>query len=181
MKRWLLTGAAAAVVMIGFDAIRFQTQINSSTTRAGQLEQQVHEHEQLEQTRDRLMKAISAMREIDVKIARRCGAQLDVLATMRELSRLTPETVKLTSFTLQRAEGRLVGRLNGYAVEAEEAGQMEIDSFIRRLDDSPLFDRLVLGKVEMGIHRGRKGNRFDATFIAVEAPGVALAQGGEEQ
>jgi hypothetical protein len=64
-----------------------------------------------------------------------------------------------------------MGTLTGYAFQCEgEAKRTDLQTFVKRLRESPLYEDIVLGNVAMGSIGTLEGQRFEATFTAAAVP-----------
>ena len=89
---------------------------------------------------------------------------------MRELGRLTPESIRLRSVSVRRGKQRILGRIEGFAFEEGNSGRTDLESYIDRLRGSPLVLECGLDSVHMGMVDDRLGERFAANFEAVTMP-----------
>ena len=64
------------------------------------------------------------------------------------------------------------GHISGQAIRLRD--QTELEFFIEALKKSPLFDQVKLGTVRVGSFGGAIGERFDASFVTIPAPQVAV-------
>ena len=112
------------------------------------------------------------------------GEQADLRATFQELSRLTPESIKLNSMRLTRIKRIIKVQLYGRAIQPEvENDQTEVERFVAALTASPLFEEVNLRNVERSLFAGETGERFDASFQVILAPdpGAVQIASGEER
>jgi Tfp pilus assembly protein PilN len=183
LRQWMWSGAAVALVVVGFDAVRMGARLSDARQEEQNLEAAATELKALHQTHQTLNAALVAMGEMEVAIAEEVGARADLRAVLHELSRLTPESVRLNSMRLNREDTVMAVRLYGRAGHADGQGHTELEPFIEALKDSPLFVNAVLKNVEVGTAGDRSGQRFEATFDVIMAPdAAALAEvtGGTE-
>jgi len=178
MRRWLWTGAAAAMAMIALDAIRFQSRVTQMRTQAAALQSQSEGLKALKATADRLLLATAAMNTLENTIRREAGSQVWMGAVLQELSRLTPPTIRLTNVSFKPGTGELTGVLTGYAMDAatpEGSATRTLESYMKELTASPLLDRLVLSNVQATITHEKSAQGFEVNFSAVASPLDAIA------
>lgn len=174
LKRWLWAGATAALVVLGADAFHLESRISHAQAEANTLKTANDEAEMLEKTHRRLVNALEAMTELERNIAREIGARANLRAVFQELSRVTPESIKLNSVRINREEGKLTARLYGRADEVDETqGRTELEPYIDAIKSSPIFRNAILRNVEVGSTGGSASQRFEATFEIVLAPNAA--------
>ena len=185
LRRWLWTGAAAAMVVIVADSVQLGFRLAAARERSDTLQSAAVEAVALQKTHDKIVDAIGAMRTLEKVIAIELGSRIDLGAILHELSRLTPKSIKLNSLRLVREKGRFTARLYGRAIQVDpKTGQTEVEAFISALKTSPLFHEAGLRNVERRFFAAGGGERFEASFEAVAAPdpgvsGVAVAFGEE--
>lgn len=188
LRRWLWTGVAAALALVGTDGISFQARLGDARMEAASLATATAGVEALQETQARLLAAIAAMDALEETIMAEVGARISLRAILQEFSRLTPGTVRLTSIRFQRNDGGMIGEVSGYAGEADPAtGQTELEPFIKALKNSPLFDDVMLTSVQLDSSGPTKGQRFQLNVLAVAAPDsaqmhkIAAAEGGKQR
>jgi Tfp pilus assembly protein PilN len=188
LRRWLWAGAAAALAMLGADAYRIHLRIADAKREAATLATATSVLETLQETQTRLLTAIGAMEGLEKTVADELGDRVSLRAVLQEFSRLTPESVRLTSMQFRRVEGKMTGRISGRASPIPGAGtQTELEPFVEALKNSPLIENVVLRNVQVSSLGPTSGQRFDAAFDAVETPetseldAVATGDGGTEE
>lgn len=185
LKRWLISGAAAALLVVAFDAIRIGVNVSSAQRHAAALASRSASDDALRMTQNRLEAAISAMRLVEQAIDYEVGRTVDTHAVMHELAALTPDSIRFTSinFSAQSQPSRsrsgeavagtdglqMTGRLTGFA-RRSTTQNTNLRSFIDQLRDSALFDAVVLGDVHAGVMDGAEGERFETTLVCVSMP-----------
>ncbi len=183
LRRYLWSGAAAALVFVAFDGIRLQSRLSDARRESARLEAAASEARSMEKTHRKLVAAIGAVNELEKIVADTVGARANLGAVLQEVSRLTPASVRLNSMRFAREEERLTCRIYGRA-EQVGAGKTEVEAFIEALKGSPIFSDASLRNVERGTVSGAPGERFEATFDTILAPDPAaiphLASGGTD-
>jgi hypothetical protein len=171
LKRWMVTGAAAAVLIIALDALRFGDQLGTLRTHADALVSQTADIESLQVTAKRMSTALAAMNDLEKTILEEIGARISYRACLQEISQLTPDSIRFTSVRITRTDGRTQCNLLGFAVpDGSPTGQADLAAFVERLRRSPLFQDVVLGTVQIATLAGVDGRRFDIELNGVRAP-----------
>jgi Tfp pilus assembly protein PilN len=185
LRRWLWTGAAAALAVIAFDGFHYHTHLTDARRQADAIASRVADLEATKATSEKLVGMLQAMGDLEARIAEELGAPVDQRACLQELSRITPESIRFTSITFQRRDDATLATVTGYAfVASGDSGHTDLERFIESLGASPMFTDIVLGSVSVGVIDEREGQRFEATFTA--EPGepdgrFAAAEGGADQ
>jgi Tfp pilus assembly protein PilN len=171
LRRWLWTGVAAALAVIAVDGWRYHARVIDARRAADALTAQIGDQQALQATADRLRTALGAMGELEGTIDAEVGALADYHALLQELSRITPRTIRFTTISFHRLSPQTMGTVSGYAFQGEDEGKKtDLQPFVQRLRESPLFEDIVLGNVAMGSIGTLNGQRFEATFTAVAVP-----------
>ena len=177
LRRWLWTGAAAAIMVIAVDAVQIGSKLSTARPRAHALKLAATEAVAMQETHKKLLAAGAALNELEQTIAAEAGAGVNMRAILQELSRVTPASIKLYSLRLVRTGDIVMVRLHGRAIEINTAnGQTEVGTFITALRASSLFRDAGLRDVERGAFAEGNGERFEASFEAVLAPGISAIQ-----
>jgi len=173
IRRWLWTGAAASVAVIGIDTVQYEAQLRSARPQAEVLKQSAQEMASFRETRDRLEKALSAVRDLETQMLDEIGVQSNYRAVLQEISMVTPPAIRLLSLNLGEEKGNHVGDMTGFVmdprVSSEQGG---LDAFVMALRESPLFDGVELNHVQQGAIGGVERSRFEISFRSVESPTV---------
>ena len=177
LRRWLWTGAAAAMLFIAFDTVQIESKLTDARHQADALTIAATEAVGMKETHRRILAAGDALNTLEETIATEAGAALNMRAILQELSHVTPASIRLNSMRLAR-EGAIVSvRLHGRAIEIDTVtGQTEVGLFITALKKSPLFRDAGLRDVERGSFAEGNGERFEASFEAVLAPDISVIQ-----
>jgi hypothetical protein len=171
LRRWLWTGAAAAIGVVAMDAARFHGKLVEVQNQANSIAANATSIKSLQNTADKLLAGIGAMNALEASISSETAANVDVRACLQEFSRITPESIRLTTIALHQQDGRTVGSVHGYAfANPEVKGKAQLEPFINALRKSPLFETVVLTQVQVGTLGDQTGQRFEATFSTVPAP-----------
>jgi len=177
LRRWLWTGAAAAMVFIALDAVQISSKLSDARRQAAAVSIAAQEGAGMQETHRKILAAGAALHELEQTIAAEAGAALDMRAILQELSLATPASIKLNSVRFTRLGDIVTARLHGRAIEIDKAtGQTEVRLFIMALKKSPLFRDAGLRDVERGSFAEGNGERFEASFEAVLAPDIASIQ-----
>ncbi|MHC4108725.1 MAG: PilN domain-containing protein [Planctomycetota bacterium] len=171
LRRWLWTGAAAAIMVIAFDTFRYHLAVNAARANAQELERRAAAREEHDVKRDRLVAAAEALRKLERSVTNEMGSQADFSALMQEFSRVTPQSVRLTTMSFRQVKLKTVGQITGYAFTGGGAGGNDrLEAFIEKLKASPLIQEVELEKVNSGSLGGQVGRRFEASFVAMGVP-----------
>ncbi len=171
LRKWLWAGAAATLALVAGDALRLQMRLGLVREQADTLKGTVVELTSLGQTKARVEKAMVAMHAVEKLIAEEVGARADMRAVLQELSRLTPESVKLNTVRFAQEGRSISAKLYGRALQAEDgSGKTAVEPFIEALKGSPLIRNPTLRNVERVTFPDGFGERFEASFDAVLAP-----------
>jgi hypothetical protein len=173
MKRWLWTGAAAALAMIAFDAVRFHGRLSQVREQADALQTQNQGLQALKVTADRLLATSAAMTTLENAIRKETGAQVFMGAALQEISRLTPPSIRLGSISFKPGGDVVMGTISGYAMDeraASAAGIGVLESYIAQLRQSPLLERLVLSNVQATVTHDQPAQSFDVMFAVIASP-----------
>jgi hypothetical protein len=173
MRGWLWTGAAAALAMIAFDAARFQGRLTKVREQASALQIKNDGIRAMKDTADRLLAASAAMNTLEHTIARETVAQVFMGILLKELSQVTPPSVRLANVTFKPGTQSLDGVIAGYALDDPQApgsATKVLESYIQRLSESPLMSRLVLANIQATRLEEQPAQSFEVGFLAVAAP-----------
>lgn len=171
LRRWLWTGAAAAIMVIAFDTFRYHLAVSAARAESKQLETRATERQEYDVKRDRLVAAAEALQKLERAVTNEVGSRVDFSALMHELSRLTPKSVRLTTMSFRQTKLKTVGQITGYAFTlGGPSGDDRLEAFIDALKKSPLIEAVVLEKVNSGSLGGHVGRRFEAKFVALGVP-----------
>ncbi len=184
LRRWLWIGAAAAIAVVAVDGFQLKVRVTEARKQVVALKKAAAEVQTLNKTQKRIVAAIEALVQIEKVIEVEVGEQADLRATFQELSRLTPESIKLNSMRLTRIKRIIKVQLYGRAIQPEvENDQTEVEKFVAALTASPLFEEVNLRNVERSLFAGKTGERFDASFQVILAPdpGAVQIASGEER
>jgi Tfp pilus assembly protein PilN len=178
LRRWMWTGAAAAIVVIAVNAFTNRHRLDEARREADAYAS-VRDAEALQETGQRLQAALQAMSAFRAAIDQEMGRRVDFRACLHELSRLTPPSVRFTSVNFRQDASETLGTVVGFAfAPTDQPGQTELEAFIAQLRSSPLFRDPELSQVTWGEINGREGERFEATFGAIAVP-PRLADAGQ--
>ena len=177
LRRWLWTGAAAAIAVIALDTVQIGSKLTEARHRADALTIAASQVLGMKETHTRLLAAGAALEEVEQTIAAEAGAAINMRAILQELSAATPASIKLNSLRVTRKGDIVTVRLHGRAIEINTvSGQTEVRRFITALQESPLFREANLRDVERGSFAEGNGERFEASFEAVLAPHISAIQ-----
>lgn len=171
-RRWLWAGAAAALVLVAFDAFRFHSRLLDARQQADQYNEQITYCRAVEATSQRLQAAIAARAQLDQRIQKEVGQYVNVSACLGEISRLTPPGVRLTGISMQCGDQGVVCNIDGYALPtAETSGTSGLETFMAAMSSCPLFANVKLAGVDRQSVEGRAAEHFQITMTAVGLTG----------
>jgi len=169
-RRRIWLGAAAALSLVIYDGLRRHTLVQ---TLERQHEAQIAfsadaQRQQIERTA--VVNALAALRDTESKIHATHGAMPNLRAGMQEVSLLLPDSIRLTSLAFRTMQDRMVGDLSGIARVTNADGSQQLMDFVQSLEESPLFEHVVLGHVTSAHFGTTEGIRFNVSFVAVDLP-----------
>lgn len=177
LRNWLWTGAAAAIVLIAIDAVRWNARLNQVERQVEVFAAQSADLESLRAVSIRMMDAIKDIATLEQAIQLQAERHVDFHALLGELSRLTPESIRFTTTSFNRVERRMTGQLIGIArsdaaPERDEAApaRTELRALVAQLREHPFFENVTLGTVTFGHIEGIPGERFEIRFDIASAP-----------
>ena len=173
IRRWLWTGVAAALVIVGLDAAWMQIRLGEMRGEETALARETAGLTTLHQTQARLETAVRAMDVLQGTIVQQVGPYVDFRAVLHELSRLTPQSIELRSMSFKRNGDQINGTISGYAeVGQEDTGQTELNVFIEALKQSPLVANVELLNVQVTSIGQTTGERFESSFEVMAMPSI---------
>ncbi len=171
LRRWLWTGVAAALVIVGLDTLWLQVRLGELRGQEAALASETAGLETLQDTQARLAAAVQAMDGLQGTIEQQIGAHVDFRAVFHELSRLTPQSIQFTTLSFRRNGDQMNGTASGYAAASQDAdGQTELEAFIEALKLSPIIDNVELVNVQIAAVGRTTGERFEAGFQTIAIP-----------
>lgn len=172
LRRCLWLGAAAAIAVIAFEAWRYTTLI----AQARQTSDQLADRAKSLQDSAPALAAVASMNTLEAEIQKHTSNAVDFRSCLHELSRITPQTIRLVSVSLNEREGKMIGMINGVAFEDPNApGHTDLETFIDALRGSALFTNVSLANIQSSLWQDRAGQRFEASFEVVAVPRIAGA------
>ncbi len=175
LRRCMWAGTAVALLLVALDAVRLNKQVEQARIYADSLASQMEQDEALTSTRLKLTNASAALKSLEDAISRERSACVSFRAVMHELSKVTPESVRLINLTFSTREGQSQCALRGYAKRAMAArggtpGDSELKQFIERLKMSPLVSGVTLLNVERAELGGDPAESFQASMDLISIP-----------
>jgi len=170
-RRWLWTGAAAALAVIAGEAWQVQTKILAIRDQAQTAATMSADQQELQGIVDRVTTAKIALTGLETIIARETAAGINLRACLQELASVATPEIRLTGIEFHQNGNKLMGTISGYAFKSEGSNDRpQLEPFIDLLRRSPLFESVVLSNVQMGALGEVAGQRFETTVVAVAAP-----------
>ena len=171
VRRWFLTGAAAAIAIVTFDAINYHKRLTEARQRVASMDSQANDIQAMHSTADKLFKVIGAMDVLESSIRGEVGAKVDLRACLQELSRVTPSSVRLVSMSFISERGEKKFRLAGCASSDQSSGtRTQLEQFVNSLKTSPLFRDVVLSNVQTAPEGQAPGQHFEISLVSVDLP-----------
>ena len=171
LRRRLWTGVAAALAIIALDTLWLQVRLGELRGQEAAFAHETAGLQNLHDTQAHLAAAVQAMEGLRGTIAQQIGAHVDFRAVFHELSRLTPQSIQLTTLSFRRNGDQMNGTAGGYAAASQDAnGQTELEAFIEALKLSPIIDHVELVNVQLASVGQTTGERFEAGFQAIAIP-----------
>lgn len=185
IRRWLLASLVAALAIVGMNTLSMELRLNGLRTQEKAIVGQLAGIEALQKTKTQLFGAIEDMDKLNTTIADHIGGYYDLRSILQELSLITPQSIQLDNLVFMRGSDGLIATMNGFAIAAKAAEQKsELEAFIELLKQSPLFTNVLLKNVQVAIVNENSGDRFEASFQAIELPSsyvsvnIATSKGG---
>lgn len=171
VQRWMWAGSAAALAMIAGEAFHYHQLQAKVRGELHALEGLAANQDALQETGEKLFKAIAALETLESTIAMECGSSISVRASMQEFSKVTPDPIRLLNIAFSRDKDQTVGRLTGHAIDGNGgAGRLHIEPFVEQLKNSPLFENVMLSNVQSTTTNSMQGHQFVVTMIGVPVP-----------
>jgi len=173
IRRWLWTGVAAALVIVGLNAVWIQVRLGEMRGQETAMASETAGLKALHQTQTRLATAVQAMAVLQGTIAKQVGVHINFRAVLHELSKLTPQSIQLSSLSFKRSGDQINGTVSGYAeVGQEDTRQTELNAFIEALKRSPLIANVELLNVRLASVGQTTGERFESSFEVIAMPSI---------
>jgi Tfp pilus assembly protein PilN len=170
-RRWLWTGAAAALAWVATDAIQMSARVSDLRRETESITSRADELQSLQVAGKKLMESIDAMKELETIIASQMGSSVNFRAALFEIANLSPASVRLTDIKFNTTDGRTAGSIAGYAYPDDASGRRtELETFISHLRGSPLFDDVSLHNVQMGDTKAAGSQSFEVSLVCVAGP-----------
>ncbi|TVQ54209.1 MAG: hypothetical protein EA377_06160 [Phycisphaerales bacterium] len=171
VRRGLLTGTAAALLVIGLDTWRYEARLGDARQEVAAISSHVASIESFLESQQQLHAGLRLMEQFNERYESEMADQLDLRAILQDLSRRTPASIQFTSVRFQRSDQGVVGTLGGFARQADpETQRTHLRSFVDELQESPLFESVTLGGVQMTRMGGTSGEQFEARVKVATVP-----------
>jgi len=158
----LWIGMAAAVAMIAMDYSNLNKQAEQSQQNLETAQQDQTQRMEMDSRRNQVMAVNAAARDLENAITTTVAFRPDWSATLCEITTLKPETVYLVlleGYTTNIKEDQAgMITLTGYAVG--EDAQNQIQEYLTKINDSPLFPSVKLGPINRSDLEGEPAQRF---------------------
>ncbi len=164
-------GATVALLFSFLCYFYYTRQINQMRPQVSAIADHTDHFAVLKATDEKLREASGQLGELELLIEKELGNQVNYRGCMLEISRLTPETIKLTTVSFNRLQDETIGKITGYVFPGEgNTNITDLDPYVKVLRDSPLLKSVTLGNVYMDHAGNRECQQFDIHFIAVQIP-----------
>jgi Tfp pilus assembly protein PilN len=182
VRRSLWAGTAAALVVLGADWTRYQSTLGAVEQESEVLANAAAAIEQMEKTQEQLVAAIGSMNHLQGRLNEEIGSEARPQSFLKELSLLTPKSVRLSTITFKREPDGLKGRATGRALPIRPPDlQTELQGYVDQLKASPLLQDVELLNVTADPMGPEAGQRFDVSFIVLFGPEPAERSAGNEE
>jgi len=180
-RRRIWLGAAAAMMLVAFDGVRRHAIISELEQRHAAATSYTADADADHARRTVIVNALSTVHATEAHIHRTHGGTPDLHASMQELSLIIPESIRFTSIAFRTVQDRMVGDIAGISRGTGDDGSEQLTRFVRALEESPLFEHVVLGNIQAAHFGTAEGLRFSISFAAANLPARHhLIASGEE-
>lgn len=169
MRRCLVGGVCAAMLLIAFDHQHFAQRLDAAEQERRDLQVENEDVDRIRDISEKMSERRATLPILKAAISNEVGFRVDYQAVLGEVTHITPSGVRLVGMDFNADNGRTSFVLTGDAV-ADETGGTELAKFIDRLNDSPLFDGVVLREVKTAVFANGRGETFELVMQAVEVP-----------
>jgi hypothetical protein len=183
VRRALIYGAAAAVAIVGFEAVYARICASALEHRLTEItSRSEHEHGP-EMLRERAIASRLLLSGAENRMATALGDSPDFASVLATLSECAPETVRLTGIEITSSPASAPGAapaggkcvVHGYVrlADSSDASGL-IKQLVDRLTAVPLVADVHLGATNRGQNRGQDSQNFEITLRLVALPSPAL-------
>lgn len=169
VRKLAWSGAAAALVLLAFDAVRLDARVESSRQAADSMTLAAESLQNLVDARDRIFAFKIAMSEVEATLATELDGDAPFAPFIRELAFVNTENIRLAGLTLTRAAKGCEGRLSGFALEQGGGKGLttSLGSYLRSLESSPLVAAVSLRSAQASAFEDYPAERFEIDFTLV--------------
>ena len=180
VRRAVGVGAAAALALVGWQALEVRAQERALLDDAARVQSRDASGEQLSQ---RAQAALAAERVLHERLAAHLGSTSDFAAVLALIADECPKAMRLVNVDLSAEQGgpqaQLVGVISGAGNDPGALVQA-LSRFTDRLRQNPLVAGVQMGSSSRATdEQGSAGLRFELTLRLVAIPGVALVPGAD--
>lgn len=176
MRRWLIAGTAAALMLVGMDALQKSTQLDAARDQAAQLKLSDSQDGALLATQLKLTNAMASLTKLENAVTEAMQANVSYGLVLHDMSTRTPTGVQLTNLTFSGRDGKSLCAVRGYATQKNsstsdvDSEESVLRSFITKLEASPLVSQVTLHNVERSTLMGRPVETFQVSVEYVPMP-----------
>lgn len=172
VKRGMLAGAAVGLAVVLLDAWGGLGELSAARAAQASAAKAAAQAEELLE-RQRAAEALGAeVARVEAAVLSMVGSRADWEAALLELSRLTPESVRLTEVRGEQDGGAPVLRFRGYVAspDAGLAARETLTAYFGALAGSPLVESAKLGATQRTELDGAGAMHFDGVVALLGAP-----------
>ncbi|MCH8823985.1 MAG: PilN domain-containing protein [Planctomycetes bacterium] len=171
IRRWLSVSLVVALAIVVMDTLSMELRLNGLRAQESAIAGQVAIIDSLRKTKMQLASAVEDMAKLNTTIADQIGSYYDFKSILQDISLLTPQSIQLMNLALRRGSDGLIVTIDGFAIADDVSEQKsELEAYIESLKQSPLFADVLLKNVQVAVVNGSSGDRFEASFHAIELP-----------
>lgn len=174
----LLVGSAAAAAILAMDAGLAISTLNRVDTEMAAIEPAARQARLIAASRAEAEAVALSVERTLAQIAEEMGARPHWRAFLLELSRSTPESVRLTEISADASQATAVCRLRGHALNPGGVETRDlITGYIESLTALPLVAGVEIGATQRIIMEGRDAQQFELAVSLVGSPYAAAGPG----
>jgi Tfp pilus assembly PilM family ATPase len=177
VRKLTWSGAAAALALLAFDAVRLDARVESSRQAADSMTLAAESLQNLVDARDRIFAFKIAMSEVEATLATELNGNAPFAPFIRELAIINSADIRLSGLTLTRSANGCEGRLSGFAFQhdGEDGLETSLGSYLRSLESSPLVAAVSLRSAQASAFEDHPAERFEIDLTLVSWSSIEAA------